>query len=55
MYRFPDWIRNQKAIINSINKKDNKCFHYTITVALNCEEIGRHSERITKIKPFNIL
>ena len=22
----PDWIKNKKATINSIDKKDNKCF-----------------------------
>ena len=33
-------------------KKDNKCFQYTVTVALNHEKIGGHPERITKIKPF---
>ena len=48
----PDWIKNKKATINSINKKDNKCFQYTVTVALNYVEIGKHSERIIKIKPF---
>ena len=48
----PDWIKNKKATINSINKKDNKCFQYAVTVALNYEEIGKHAERITKIKPF---
>ena len=24
----PDWIKNKKATINPINKKDNKCFQY---------------------------
>ena len=38
--------------MNPINKKDNKCFQYAVTVALNNEDIGKHSERITKIKPF---
>ena len=38
--------------INSINKKDNKCFQYTVTVALNHEEIKKYLQRITKIKPF---
>ena len=47
-----DWIKNKKAIINSINKKDNKCFQYTETVALNHVQIGKHSERTTKIKLF---
>ena len=37
---------------NRINKKDNKCFQYTVTVALDQEEIGKYPEKITKIKPF---
>ena len=48
----PDWIKNKKATINSINKKDNKCFQYTVVVSLNHEEIGKKPERITKIKLF---
>ena len=44
--------KKKKAVINPINKKDNKCFQYTVTVALSYEEIGKHAERITKIKPF---
>ena len=48
----PDWIKNKKATINPINKKDNKCFHYAVTVALNHEEIKKGPQRITKIKPF---
>ena len=47
----PDWIKNKKSTINPINKK-NKCSQYAVTVALHHEEIGKHSERITKIKPF---
>ena len=35
----PDWIKNKKTTINPINKKDNKCFQYSVTVALNYEEI----------------
>ena len=38
--------------INPINKKDNKSFQNAITVALNHEEIGKHSEGIKAIKPF---
>ena len=48
----PYWIKNKKAAINSINKKDNKCFQHAVTVALNYEEIKRDPQRITKIKPF---
>ena len=47
-----DWIKNKKATINPINKKDKKCFQYAVTVVLNHEEIGKNSERITKTKPF---
>ena len=47
-----DWIKKKKAIINLNNKKYNKCFQYAVTVALNHEEIGKNSERITKIKSF---
>ena len=32
-----DWIKNKKATINPINKKD-KCFQHIITVMLNQEE-----------------
>ena len=31
----PDWIKNEKATINPINKNDNECFQYAATVALN--------------------
>ena len=48
----PGCIKNKKTTTNPINKKDNKCFQYAVTVALNHEEIGKHSERIIKIKPF---
>ena len=47
-----DWIKNKKTTINPINNKDNKCFQYAVTVALNHEQIGNHPERITKFKPF---
>ena len=48
----PVWIKNKKATINLINKKDNKCFQYAIRVALNYEEIKKDPQRVTKIKPF---
>ena len=46
------WIKNTKATINPINKKDNKCFQYVITVALNHDEIKKDQQRIIKRKPF---
>ena len=48
----PDWMKDKKATINAINKKDNKCFQYAVTVAPDHVEIGKHAERIIKIKPF---
>ena len=47
----PDWIKNKTAI-NPINKKDDKCFQYTVTVALNLEEIKKDLKRIAKVQPF---
>ena len=37
----PDWIKNKQATINLISKKDNKCFRYAVTVALNYKEIRK--------------
>ena len=37
---YPDWIKNKKETINP-----NICFQYFVTVALDHEEIGKHSER----------
>ena len=45
------WVKNKKATINPISKKD-KCFQYAVTVTLNNKEIKKDSQRITKIKPF---
>ena len=47
-----DWIKNKKAAINLINKKDNKCFQYAVTVAPNHEKIKKDPQRTNKIKPF---
>ena len=46
-----EWILNTGATINPKNK-DNKCFQYSITVALNHQNIENHPERISNIKPF---
>ena len=48
----PKWIKNKKATINPQNKKDDGCFQYVVTVALNCEQIKKDPQRISKIKPF---
>ena len=45
------WLKNKKATINPKNK-DDKCFQYALTVALNYEQIEKDPHRISKIKPF---
>ena len=47
----PEWLINKRATINPKNE-DNKCFQYSITVALNHQNIESHPERISNIKPF---
>ena len=44
----PNWIKNEKTTIIPINVKNRKCFQYAVTVTLNHEEIGKHSDRIKK-------
>ena len=48
----PKWLENKKAIINPQNKYDNNCFEYTISVALNHQNIKNNPERISNVKPF---
>ena len=45
-------MKNKKATINPINKKDDKFFQYAVTVSLSYKEIGKYAERILKVKPF---
>ena len=47
----PDWIKSKRAIVNPKNK-DNECFKYAITIALNHKKIGKVPQRISNIKPF---
>ena len=35
----PDQVKNKKVAINSINKQDNRCFQYAVSVALNHKKI----------------
>ena len=46
----PEWILNKRATINLKNK--DKCFQYSVTVALNHQNIENHPEKISNIKPF---
>ena len=44
----PDWLKNKGATINPQNTKDNYCFMYALTIALNHKEIGKNPGRISK-------
>ena len=47
----PQWEINKKTTINSKNA-ENKCFQYSVTVALNHQNIVNHPERISNIGIF---
>ena len=44
--------KNKGVTINPKNTKNNNCFQYAITAALNYQNIDSHPERICKLKPF---
>ena len=47
----PKWLKDKKCTINQKNT-DDKCFQYATTLALNFNNIDKHHQRISKIKPF---
>ena len=47
----PEWVANKKAIINQKNV-DNRCFEYSIVVALHHKKIKNHPERIHDIHHY---
>ena len=47
----PNWLKDKKCTVNQKNT-DNKCFQYATTLALNFNNIDKHHQRISKIKPF---
>ena len=49
----PKLLADKKVTINPKNTKDNKCFQYAKTIALNHREIGTNPQRISKMKPLN--
>ena len=48
----PAWLSSKKATINPQNKKEDMCFQYALTIALNYEKINNNHQRISKIEPF---
>ena len=47
----PKWLKDKKSTINPKNK-DDKCFQYAVTLALNLDKIKKDPQRVSKIKPF---
>ena len=47
----PMWLKDKKSTINPKNN-DDKCFQYSVTLALNLDNIEKNPQRISKIKPF---
>ena len=47
----PKWLKNKKSTINPKNN-DDKCFQYAVTLVLNLDDINKHCQRISKIKPI---
>ena len=47
-----EWLHNKGVTINPKNTKDNNCFQYAITAALNYQNITNNCQRISKIKSF---
>ena len=50
-YRRTNIVKCIRIVVDNIYRLC-KCVQYAITAALNHEKNDRHSERITKIKPF---
>ena len=48
----PDWIANNKAVINPKNKEDEECFKWAAIAVLHYEKIGNNPQRISKLRRF---
>ena len=47
----PKWLKDKKPTINPKNNY-HKCFQCAVTLALNLDNMNKHPQRISKIKPF---
>ena len=47
----PKWLKDKKCTINQKNN-DNNCFQYAATLTLNFNNVDKHPQRISKIKPY---
>ena len=48
----PEWLQNKTVTINPKNKKDDNCYQYAITLALNLQYVERDNQRMSKIELF---
>ena len=48
----PEWIKNKKATINYKNK-DDKCFKYVVTIALNYDEMKEKYGKAYKVNEYS--
>ena len=46
----PEWIKCN----NNLKKGYDNCFKYAITAAINYRNIGKHSEKVSKIRSISI-
>ena len=47
----PEWIQNEKAVINPQNK-DEECFKWAVIGVLHHEEIKKDHQRISRLRPY---
>ena len=47
----PKWIKKKKVTIN-VEDEDDKCFQYSVTVALNYDKIRKNHQRVSRVKKF---
>ena len=47
----PEWIKKKKATIN-VENEDDKCFQYSVTVALNYDKIRKNHQKVSRVKKF---
>ena len=51
----PNWLVNKGATVSPKHEKDNKCFQYSITLALNHNKTkNKDLQKILKLKPSDI-
>ena len=46
------WVKNKRVTINLTNENGDECFQFSLTAALNYQNIENHPERISNITNF---